>query len=221
MGTSSDVSTSSKLADLTTIIMVVLMAIGANLPSSMVVAFDKRFLLAGLIAIVAVSLVRYLKFTLVLAVAILAVGANIPHQLADELGMDKNIMLFALVAMVIVSLTNHVFKLPAGGAKKSSKTAKSNAHGAGALFTAIGKGRLSTVRALLDQGVNPNISTKDGVTPLIYAAAKGYGDVIPLLVERGADVNVKDKQGHSALSIARSKGFTRAEEVLKASGASG
>jgi len=196
--------------------MVAIMAIGANLPDSVTVALDKRYLLAGLYGIVAVSLIKYLKFTLILVVVILAVGANLPEEMSEDLGVDRSIMLFALVAMITISLTNHIFKLPTG--LETDRKGSTTIHGVTALYSAITKGRLSTVRALLDQGVNVNVKIANGQTPLMYACSKGYGDVVQLLLERGANPNITDNAGKTALQIAREKGYTRVASLLENTG---
>lgn len=206
----------SKITDFFVITMVALMSIGANLPETVSVALDKRYLMAGLIAIVAVSLVRYLKFTLVLVVAIMMIGANLPAKMAGELGINTNVMMLALIVMVLVSLANRIFKIPTG---IDTKQKTKSAHGASALFNAIAKGRMSTVRTLISQGVNANLTTKEGYTPLIFAASKGFGDMVQMLIEKGANVHVKDKSGKSALVYAKSKGFNRVSEILQAAGA--
>lgn len=206
----------SRLNDAMIVSLVVLMSIAANLPDDMAFNFDKKYLLFGLIGIVGVSLIRYLKFTLILVIFVLALGANLPDQMAAELGIHRGIMMFALGAMVFVSFANHMFKLPQGLSKDQEALAeRSHLHGANALFNAIGKGRLGSVRALLQQGVNPNVKTKAGQTPLMYATAKGYGDIIQLLVSRGADIKAADSEGLTAISIAEKKGYTRLVEFYK------
>ena len=80
---------------------------------------NNNLLLLALAAIVVVSLVRYLKFTLLLVVVILAIGANLPGQLAEELGVDKNLFLLALGAMIAISFANKYLKLDPGLEKKS------------------------------------------------------------------------------------------------------
>ena len=209
----------SAFSDFAVITMVVLMSIAANLPTDIDVGFDRRYLLAGLIAIVVVALIKYLTFTFVLVVAILAIGANLPANIAAELGIDKNVMMFALVAMVIISLANQIFKLPLGVTQTEKTKRTSNTHGAAALYSAISKGRLPTVRALLDQGVSANIRTSDGQTPLIYASAKGYSDVIQLLLAHGADVAARRQDNKTALKIATEMGYTRVADLLKGAGA--
>lgn len=205
-----------RLNDALIVSLVILMSIAANLPEDMAFNFDKKYLMFGLFGIVAVSLIKYLKFTLVLVIFVLALGANLPDQLAGELGVHRGVLMFALGAMVFVSFANHMFKLPKGLSKdQASLIERSHLHGANALFNAIGKGRLGSVRALLQQGVNPNVKTKAGQTPLMYATAKGYGDIIQLLVSRGADVKSTDSEGLTAMSIAEKRGYTRLIEFYK------
>jgi hypothetical protein len=194
--------------------VVALLAIGANLPEkwAQIVSIDQRYLLVGLMAIVGVSLVRYLKFSLVLVVAILALGANMPADLAAKFGIDTNILLLALVSMIVMSLSNRLLKLPTGLEKQHG--AKST-HGAAALFNAIVNGRLATVEALIAAGANVNVRTVNGTTPLMVAASKGYSDIVKLLIDQGADPRAKKSDGVSALAIAEHGGFTRTVDILR------
>jgi len=195
-----------------------LLAIGANLPLAVTenLNIDRKYFIIGLIAVVGVSLIRYLKFTLILIVFFLAIGANLPEEIAKEFNIDKQYMLLGLVGMVVISLSNRVLKLPTGldtsGRSKSS-------HGAAALFNAILKGRIAVVQSLISQGVNVNIKTVSGKTPLMAAAYKGYSDIVQLLLDNAADVNLKDARGDTALKIATRAGFTRTVEILKNVGA--
>ena len=194
--------------------IVALLAIGANLPPEWaeIVSIDQRYLLVGLMAIVGVSLVRYLKFSLVLVVAILAIGANMPAELANKFGIDTNILLLALVSMIVMSLSNRLLKLPTGLEKQQG--AKST-HGAAALFNAIVNGRLATVEALISAGANVNIRTVNGTTPLMVAASKGYSDIVKVLLDHGADPGVRKADGVSALAIAEHGGFTRTVDIIR------
>lgn len=194
--------------------VVVLLSIGANLPEEWTnwIDLDRRYLLGGLIAVIAVALVRYLKFTLILVIVVLAAGANVPADIAREFGIDPQISLLGLVAMIVVSLSNRLLKLPTGLEKSGrSKTA----HGAAALFTAILKGRIAVVQSLLNQGVNVNVRTVSGKTPLMAAAYKGYSDIVQMLLDNGADVTSKDGRGDTAEKIAERGGYTRIVELLK------
>lgn len=60
------------------------------------------------------------------------------------------------------------------------------------LAEAARKGDASTVKKLLDEGVDVNTKFRYGATALSYACDRGHLDVVKLLVERGADVNVRD-----------------------------
>ena len=194
--------------------VVVLLSIGANLPEELTawISFDRRYLLGGLIAVIAVALVRYLKFTLILVIVVLAAGANVPEDIAREFGIDPQISLLGLVAMIVISLSNRLLKLPTGLEKSGrSKTA----HGAAALFTAILKGRIAVVQSLLNQGVNVNVRTVSGKTPLMAAAYKGYSDIVQMLLDNGADVKSTDGRGDTAEKIAERGGYTRIVELLK------
>lgn len=95
----------------------------------------------------------------------------------------------------------------------------STAYGAAALFNAILKDRTSMVESLLKNGVDINIRTPDGTTPLMAAAVRGNTETIKLLVAKGADVNALNNTGESALQIAVRSGFTQAAEMLKNAGA--
>jgi hypothetical protein len=198
--------------------LVALLAIGANIPEEWIDTFsvDRRFFIIGLIAVVGVALVRYLKFALLLVVVFLAIGANLPAEIANEFGIDPQIMLIGLVAMIVVSLSNKIWKMPTGLDKSGRST---TVHGAAALFTAVLKGRISVVQTLLRQGVNVNTKTVSGKTPLMAAAYKGYTDIVQMLLEHGADAHVRDARGETALKIALRGGYTRVSDVLKGAGA--
>ena len=200
------------------VVVVMLMSLGANLPREFAEQWgiDRKYLLGGLVALVGISLVRYLKFTLILVVVILTVGANLPAEIAEELHVNADIMLFALVAMVVVSLASLMFKLPTG-LDDSGKTKR--AHGTVALFNADLRGHVSVAQQLLKAGVNVNVRTMNGQTPLMAAAGKGYSDLVKVLVDGGADVNARDGRGDTAHKIALEGGYTRAAEILKEAGA--
>ena len=59
-----------------------------------------------------------------------------------------------------------------------------------ALFAAIEIGNVAKVKELLNKGVNPNVTDKDGNTPLTLAIVKGqYADIVPTLRQAGAKLN--------------------------------
>ena len=51
------------------------------------------------------------------------------------------------------------------------------------------KGYSMVTEYLLENGANPNVADKFGVTPLIAATRKGQRDVVAVLLQHGADVN--------------------------------
>lgn len=198
--------------------IIALMALGVNLPNTYIdyLNIDQRYFLAGLIGVVGVALVRYLKLSLLLAVVFLAIGANVPANIAQEFGIDPQILLLVLIVMVVISLGNRVFKLPVGtGTDKPVNTV----HGVAALFNAVLKGRTTVVNTLLARGVNVNGQTISGKTPLMAAAYKGYSDIVQALISTGADPNAMDKNGDTAIKMATRNGFTRTVDLLRHAGA--
>ncbi|MCB8998499.1 MAG: ankyrin repeat domain-containing protein [Bacteroidales bacterium] len=67
------------------------------------------------------------------------------------------------------------------------------------LLLAVDKGDIAAVSFLLDRGADPNSSTIEGVTPLMYATESGFFEIVKLLVEKGADINKKPFTGPTAL----------------------
>ena len=61
-----------------------------------------------------------------------------------------------------------------------------------ALWEAARKGDATTVKKLLDDGVDVNTKYRYGATALSYACDRGHLEVVKVLLEHGADVNVKD-----------------------------
>ena len=200
--------------DIALVGMVTLMSIGANLPESFMaqLGINQTYLLIGLVAVIAVSLVRYLKFTLVLVIAIMAAGANLPQDLAKEIGIDPQIMLFALLAMVGTSFINFIIKLPKG----VKPIAQINSlHGSRTLCHAAAKGHASMVYSLISAGINPNFKDERGQLPLVVAAASGQALVVKLLLDNGADFNGRDGNGLNAMEAASKAGFSQTALLLK------
>lgn len=57
-------------------------------------------------------------------------------------------------------------------------------------------GRQDVARYLLEQGLSPNVPTKDELSsPLILAASKGHAQCVEILLQRGADLVGQDKAG--------------------------
>jgi ankyrin repeat protein len=89
------------------------------------------------------------------------------------------------------------------------------------------------VRVLLDAGADPNITTDQGMTPLIMASGGGTDiqrarapeeramaiDTVKLLIERGVDINAVGQYGWTALHQASYQGLTDVIEYLVSKGA--
>lgn len=200
--------------DVVLVLIVTIMSVAANLPEGTMaqLGINQTYLLLGLVAVVAVSLVRYLKFTLVLVIAILAVGANLPSDLAQEFGVDPQIMLFALLAMVATSFVNFIIRLPKG-VKPIAQI--NSTHGSRTLCQAAAKGHASMVYSLISAGINPNFKDENGQLPLVVAAATGQALVVKLLLDNGADVAARDGAGMTALDAATKAGFSQTALLLK------
>lgn len=79
-------------------------------------------------------------------------------------------------------------------------------------------GDVAAVRALLEQGADPNLRTQGpfSSTVLMSAASRGDAEMIRALLAAGARVNAKDSEGQTALLIAANRGSTEAVKVLLA-----
>ncbi len=58
------------------------------------------------------------------------------------------------------------------------------------------------ITQLLESGVDLNLRSHDGATPLVVAAGFGHVDLVISLLRAGADVNFRDTRGRSAIESA-------------------
>lgn len=70
------------------------------------------------------------------------------------------------------------------------------------LFYAVQNGDFSSVRELIDKGVDVNVTDTDGWAPIHYATSKGLTKIIQILVEKGADPNKRTREGWTPLHLA-------------------
>jgi len=85
------------------------------------------------------------------------------------------------------------------------------------LFVAIKQGRISEVKRLIVGGIDVNLRTPDGDTPLMVAANNNKVEIVRLLLNAGADVNAKNGANNTALIYASLKGHgSVVNELLRA-----
>jgi ankyrin repeat protein len=91
--------------------------------------------------------------------------------------------------------------------------------GATALFVAVEREHLRTVRALLAAGVDVNVSDSRGQTVLHRAARRGSEATLRFLLEHGSDVNYKDDDGRTAWSANARSATDAVLRILRDAGA--
>ena len=82
------------------------------------------------------------------------------------------------------------------------------------LHEAVDADQPDVVQLLLLHGLNPDMQTKQGLTPLHLAVSKGLVNCVRALLENGADMSIKDVFGQDAVTKAKLR-TTRQEELLK------
>ncbi len=70
------------------------------------------------------------------------------------------------------------------------------------LVRTVAAGDSATAALLIQAGIFPDLSMRNGMTPLMIAAAKGHVPVVKLLIAHGANVNARQPNGASVLDIA-------------------
>lgn len=213
------------------LLIVSLMAFGANLPNELIShVVDRNLLLIALVATVFISLFRYLKFMLFLTVSVLAIGANLPDQLAAQLGLSRTAFIFASGVLVITSLLyklyhqhmaaqaeaeTHEFK----GYETRDESAATVSHlrdtleSRMAVLFAISKGDIGSLHQLLISDVEVNFS-QDSQIPIFLAVEKGNADIVLLLLIHGAKLKIKNHMGLTPTDLALKLRFGRVSKIL-------
>ncbi|XP_014674813.1 PREDICTED: BRCA1-associated RING domain protein 1-like isoform X2 [Priapulus caudatus] len=101
------------------------------------------------------------------------------------------------------------------------KTVKRNAKGETRLHTAAIKGDVKEVKALLAEGMDPNVKDNAGWTPLHEACNRGHVAAVTALLDGGAEVRaVAGADDNTALHDATMNGHVNVVTLLLARGAS-
>ncbi len=88
------------------------------------------------------------------------------------------------------------------------------------LLEACKKGYLSTVKELLETGVDPScVDEEHSGTPLHWAVWAGHAEIVTLLLEHGAEVNVTNADGRTPLIVAAGLGRAAIVDRLIEAGA--
>jgi len=80
-------------------------------------------------------------------------------------------------------------------------------------------GNIKKARALINQGVDVNTKTDQGISGLMIATYWNNIEIVKLLIDGSANVNEKDNYGETALMRAARRGNTEIVELLKNAGA--
>jgi class 3 adenylate cyclase len=208
------------------LLVVSLMALGANLPDDMLEhTLDRNFLLIALVVTVFISLFRHLKLMLFITVSILAIGANLPDQLATQLGISRTALIVASGVLVVMALMYKLYHQR----KPESKAADENEYEATAqvpvshlrdtidsrlsVISAIMNGDFATLHQLLVSDVEVNFS-QDGQIPIFLATEKGNVDIVLLLLIHGAKLRIKNQHGLTPTDLALKLRFARIAKIL-------
>lgn len=85
------------------VFVVVLLAIGANMPDNMIarIGVDSTVLTVILAAIALTGVIAYRNLALVVAMVLLVIGANMPDGFMAGINLDRDVMLATLIALIL------------------------------------------------------------------------------------------------------------------------
>lgn len=218
-----------KSSELWLLLVVSLMALGANLSDNILgYVVDRNLLVIALAVTVFLSLFRYLKFMLFLTVSVLAIGANLPDQLATQLGISRTAMIVACGVLVVVSL---LYKFYSGRKPEEESAAEESLADSTmevpiavshlrdtpdsrfSILSAILNGDFANLHQLLISDVEVNFS-QDGHIPLFLAIEKGNVDIVLLLLLHGAKLRIRNQYGMTPTEFALKLRFARIAKIL-------
>src|SRR5262245_30500930 len=82
------------------------------------------------------------------------------------------------------------------------------------LFKAVNANDLGEVRSLLDRGMDPSSTDKEGYSLLMMASREGHLEMIRLLLDRKAKVNQRTPTNETAIMFAAFKGQAESVRLL-------
>lgn len=206
--------------DVSAVGAMVVLSLAANFSQYLPFELDSKYIIGGLAAVLVIALVKYLKVALVMVVLLLIVGAILPSYWAPSIAYAPWIMTFTLVLLVVLGSLNKFRAVPEWlDPETDSAPYSERFHGAQAMFNAITHGRARSVRALLRQGVDPDIRATGGETPLMYAASRNEDFIVQMLIDVGADPSLLNKDGYTALKVAEEKHLRLITALLVNAGA--
>ncbi|WP_172840371.1 hypothetical protein [Solemya pervernicosa gill symbiont] len=82
------------------------MVVIINLPAALIdkLGFDPAAIKGALLVMIFIGLLVYRALALVMLTAVVALGANLPAELAELWGINRGILIFILVVMIIIPL---------------------------------------------------------------------------------------------------------------------
>lgn len=217
-----------KSSEVWLLLIVSLMALGANLPANMLGnGVDRELLLIALAVTVFISLFRYLKLMLFITVSVMAIGANLPDQLAGQLGISRTAMIVACGVLVVMSLLYKLYyqrkpESEAADEHESESTTevpvsvshlRDSIDSRFSILAAIINGDFAALHQLLISDVEVNFS-QDGHIPLFLAIEKGNADIVLLLLTHGAKLRIKNQIGMTPTDLALKFRFARIAKIL-------
>lgn len=84
----------------------------------------------------------------------------------------------------------------------------------GTIHQAAARGRIETIKVLLESGADPNEVDQCGIGPLHFAAEKGHWDIARLLLEKGATPGLVDGSYMTPLDYAVAGGYLEIARLL-------
>ncbi|KAL9609743.1 MAG: hypothetical protein Q9167_005513 [Letrouitia subvulpina] len=98
--------------------------------------------------------------------------------------------------------------------QKAKTDSKTDPKLGNALYLAVSKQDIPSIRLLLQSGADPNFRSNSQMSTLAKAVEKGNEQIAEILLEHGVDVNISSSGCGTALNIAVSKGQTNLVSLL-------